>query len=49
MTMVGGTFGVTLVGGFESRDEFWLFLLFCAIFAFPATLVWEYLWPSQRP
>jgi hypothetical protein len=35
LTMVGGTFGVMLVGGFESRADFWLFLLFCAFFAIP--------------
>jgi hypothetical protein len=46
--MVGGTIAMILVGGFETRGDFWLFLFFCLLIAFPATCVLEYLWPRRR-
>jgi hypothetical protein len=46
--MAGGTLGVELVGGFETRNDFWLFLAFCALFAIPCTFVIEYFWPTKR-
>jgi phosphotransferase system glucose/maltose/N-acetylglucosamine-specific IIC component len=48
LTIAGGMIGIMLVGGFETRGDFWLFLFVCLLIAFPATFVLEYFWPRRR-